>query len=123
MQKSWVGSDVASVPSGNGYLAASQALRGFLPGPTRGRLLRTYVRADVRGGKRPRGRLRIKQPGTAPVRERRGPRETAARLPRLEAELSFLAIGLLCLFCLMILTFALNRLACCKARISGLLGL
>lgn len=34
-----------------------------------------------------------------------------------------LVIELVCLFCLMMLTFMLNRLACCKGRIYGLLGL
>lgn len=54
MQKSSVRSDVASVLSGNGYLAASHALRGFLPGPTRGRVYRhmcahTCVELSSRG--------------------------------------------------------------------------
>lgn len=40
-----------------------------------------------------------------------------------QADLSFLALRLVCLFCLMMLTFVLDKLACCKARICGLLGL
>lgn len=40
-----------------------------------------------------------------------------------QADLSFLALGLVCLLRLMILTFVLHKLACCKARICGLLGL
>lgn len=35
----------------------------------------------------------------------------------------FLALGLVCLFCLMMLTFVLGKLACCKSRICGLLRL
>lgn len=104
------------------YLMDSHVLRGFLPGPMHAPIAQVYVCTCVYGVKNKCGCVQSSL-GLCKCGNEGGPeRELHDSFPS-QADLSFLALGLVCLFCLMRLTFVLDKLAYCKARICGLLGL
>lgn len=106
------------------YLMELHVLRGFLPGPVHAPIVQARVCTPVYGVKHQRACVCVKRSlGLCKCGNEGGPERQLHDSFPFQADLSFLALGLVCLFCLMMLTFVLDKLACCKARICGLLGL